>query len=68
MYKYSITSTNASSVKYGNCEICGKHATEVFHQVEGRSYQNPYEGTIHVTGNGCTNYFGHKECLESVQR
>ena len=67
-YRYRITSTGGNSIKYGNCEICGKPATEIFHQVEERSYKNSFEEVIHFTQNKCTNYFGHKECLESKQR
>lgn len=41
MYKYNLISTGESSQKYGNCDICKKHATEVFHLVEEKEYFNP---------------------------
>lgn len=66
MYKYKITSTGESSQKYGNCEICGKHATEVFSQSEERKYI--FEGEEHWTHHKCNSYFGHEECLISQRR
>lgn len=68
MYKYKISSTSSNSTKYGNCEICGKPATEVFHQIEEREFFDPITNTESYTHNKCTSYFGHKECLESKQR
>ena len=61
-YKYAINSTGGSSAKYGNCEVCGKHASEVFLQIEERKYS---EGYTHFK---CNSYFGHRECLESKRR
>ena len=37
-YRYRIQSTGASSHKYGPCEVCGKHVSEVFSQIEQRWY------------------------------
>ena len=70
MYRYNLKSTEDSSSKYGNCDICGKHATEVFHQMEERHYKIEHEGQIYEgwTKHNCNNYFGHRECLESKQR
>ena len=61
-YKYKLISREESSAKYGPCEICGKHVSEVFHQIESRKYEDGY------TYAGCKDYFGHKKCLESKQR
>ena len=77
IYRYRLISTNSNSQKYGNCEICRKPATEVFHQTEERLYLHPL-GVDHQdpdapTGYGwtrhqCSDVFGHKECLEHKQR
>lgn len=69
-YRYNLSSTGESSSAYGVCEVCGKHATEVYSQSEERYYkfehnEKVYEGWTH---NKCKDYFGHKECLESKQR
>lgn len=37
-YRYRLISTNDSSAKYGNCEVCKKPASEIFHQIEARKY------------------------------
>lgn len=71
MYKYKLSTTNKNSADYGNCEVCGKHCTEVFHQTEERQYTIERDNTIiheGYTQNQCKNLFGHKECLESLRR
>lgn len=71
MYRYNLLSTNESSQKYGNCEVCGKHATEVFLQSEERYYTIERDGNIIYKGwtqNKCKNLIGHKECLLNKQR
>jgi RNA polymerase-binding transcription factor DksA len=67
-YRYVLKSTNDSSMKYGVCEVCGQHVSEVFHQIEERHYTIDslnYEGW---TQHDCNSYFGHEECLKSKQR
>lgn len=49
-----VKSTGSSSAKYGKCEICGQHASEVFCQ------RYVYNHAIHHT-------FGHDECLKHGQ-
>ena len=49
MYRYDLNSTEESSNKYGNCYICGKHATEVFHQTEEKQYFNPVTQQLSFT-------------------
>lgn len=54
--KYRLSSTEGSSHKYGVCEECKKHVTEVFLISIHKEYQPnqfTHQGTI----------FGHKECL-----
>jgi hypothetical protein len=65
-YRYNLNSTNDSSAKYGNCEVCDKHAPEVWSQVQERSYVRP-DGTLSWTQSECHNLFGHHECLLSKQ-
>lgn len=65
-YRYKISSTGGNSQKYGNCEICGEHATEVFSQSEERQFT--FEGKEHWTNHKCNSYFGHEECLISKRR
>ncbi len=60
-YVYRIGTTGHSSARLGVCEVCGEHATEVFFQVEGMTFDN--DGVIAVTHYECTNLFGHRECL-----
>jgi hypothetical protein len=63
LYRYRLISTGCSSARYGNCEICGEHCAEIFHQVEERQYK-PGRFTRHQ----CSDLWGHKECLKSSRR
>jgi hypothetical protein len=65
-YRYRITSTDASSSRYGNCEVCGNHVTEVHYQVEERYYIQGSESGW--TRYKCHSLFGHKECLLNSQK
>lgn len=62
-YRYRLITTGDSSAKYGPCEVCGKVATEVFHQTEDREYE-PGQ----FTGHECKSLFGHRECLMGARR
>lgn len=72
-YKYELKSMGASSDRYGNCKVCGKHATEMFRQVEQMRIEaedcvegdNPEDSWTHYN---CHDLFGHEECLKSKQR
>ena len=66
-YRYRVKSLEASSIKYGPCEVCGKHATEMFLQIEQRQYRKP-NGEISYTGYGCRDMFGHYDCLVKARR
>lgn len=59
--RYRLSSTGGSSAKFGPCEVCGGHATEVFQQVEERAYSGGW------TQHECRRLFGHETCL-TVQR
>lgn len=82
LHRYTISSTRASSHKYGPCSVCDKHASEVFRQTEEREY-DPANGApkdyaedaaaykggdLGWTHEGCRSLLGHMECLESVRR
>ena len=69
IYHYRISSTHSNSDKYGVCEICKKHASEVFMQSEQRDYLNPITNEISQTYADCRPHtFGHEQCLLSIQR
>jgi len=57
-YTYRLTSMDESSAKYGLCEVCGKHCSEVWYQAEMRS------GSYY----GCRSFFGCKDCLIAQRR
>jgi len=57
-HRYRLSSTNASSDKFGKCECCEKYASEMFQLAIEEKYNNIYLGSKHV--------FGHSECLQSL--
>lgn len=67
-YKYRMSSTGFSSKKYGKCEVCGQHVSEVFLQVEQRKYFDTINNKKSYTHHGCKDYFGHKDCLIKQRR
>ena len=64
-YRYKIISTMGNSAQFGNCQICKKHASEVFHQIEEYNFGVDEEKWTYAR---CFDYFGHKECLQKKQR
>lgn len=62
VYKYKLISTHDNSSKYGNCEVCGKYASEVFHQIEAMKIEDGW------TYANCHNKFGHEQCLISLRK
>lgn len=66
-YHYRIDTTSGSSEQYGKCEVCGKHASEVFVQQESREYTRP-DGTEGLTQAYCKMLFGHENCLTASRR
>lgn len=54
--KYQLKSLNESSAKFGACEICNKHVSEVFLQAKLEEYK---PGSYMDKGT----QFGHKQCL-----
>jgi len=68
VYRYRIRSTGDSSRKYGNCEICDQHASEMFIQVEERQYFNLGKSEQGWTQYKCKTSFGHYDCLVNGRR
>lgn len=68
MYRYKLTSTGHSSARYGPCEICDTHVSEVFIQTEQRQFSVPGVVENGWTGYQCFTHFGHESCLKSKQR
>ena len=67
-YRYRLSNWNASSKKYGKCEVCGNEVSEVYHQVEERKYFNELDQEYSYTQHNCKNLVGHKNCLISKRR
>ncbi len=63
LYRYAIRRLNAGSGKYGPCEVCRTHASEMFYQMEERQFH--YNGKRHWTSHECHSRFGHESCLIS---
>ena len=69
VYHYKLTSTHSNSYKYGVCEICKKHVSDVFVQSEQRDFFSPVENKIMRTFADCRPHaFGHEQCLRSIRR
>ena len=63
-YAYNLKSTGDSSDKYGPCEICHSHTSEVFAQSEMREYQ-----AGQFTYHQCRpRSYGHESCLIGIRR
>ena len=61
MKRYRLIPTGYSSQRYGPCEVCKQPATEVFHQIEERTY------VLGWTRYKCHDLFGHKQCLVAAR-
>lgn len=70
--KYRLTSLGYSSERFGVCEVCKKHVSDVHYQVEEQYYHHvaraDYPGHSGWTHSGCHSYFGHEECLRGKRR
>ena len=64
-YTYRIRSTGESSSRYGPCEVCREHCSDVHLQVELRFYSHEHNGERYegLTRHGCHTLFGHAACL-----
>lgn len=70
IYQYRLRSTGHSSARYAPCEVCKRHAPEVYIQAEMR-FISWTDGTEHHEGwtyHECRPHtFGHKHCLVKLQ-
>ena len=62
-FTYRLKQLEASSAKYGHCEVCGKFVPDVY--LQSKQHERKIAGEIHIINDTAT--FGHKECLESIQ-
>lgn len=70
LYRYATRQLNATSAKYGQCEVCKEPVSDVFHQLEQRRYLvvKPARVRAGWTGHECNNLFGHEHCLVSRRK
>lgn len=61
-FVYRMKNTRASSEKFGPCEVCGKHADNIYLLTEMQPFLRA-NGTQGIAHNSMT--FGHKDCLAS---
>ena len=66
-YRYEIVDTGYGSHVLGPCEVCGKHASTIYHQIKRRVYTRP-DGSAGLTHDGCRDIFGHEVCLVKMRR
>lgn len=64
-FRYEIRSLKASSVKFGNCEVCGQHVSETFSQWEFEWMGFDDDDCDWVSKNI---RFGHETCLLSIRK
>jgi hypothetical protein len=64
-HRYKIKAIGASSARYGNCEVCQKHVSDVYLQTHETSYRNPITGATGWQYAG--DAFGHEACLMSIR-
>jgi hypothetical protein len=62
VHVFRLTETEFSSKKYGACEICKQHASEVF--IQAHYIQNPKGGWRMADD---SSIFGHKDCLTGTR-
>ena len=66
-YQYTLIAKRHSSASYGPCEVCKSPASEVYHQTERRQYTRS-DGSTGWSHEGCTDTFGHRDCLLALRR
>ncbi|ARM86149.1 hypothetical protein [Marinobacter salarius] len=67
-YQYTVIHKKHNSAHYGNCEVCANPVGEMYHQTERREYERANGKGTGWTHFGCTDKFGHLECLHSIRR
>lgn len=66
MSLFELKTTGHSSSRYGVCEVCGTHASEVFTLMQSRRSIFPHPVTGQTFLIGGNSIFGHKECLKKI--
>jgi len=64
--KYQIRSTGYSSDRFGACECCGKHVSEVFILNHQMRYDDPELGPSWTYYGNIGMKFGHEACLKRL--
>jgi hypothetical protein len=68
LYRYQLTRQKHTDGRYGFCEVCGKPAPVIHHQVEQRRYTRQSEVGHGWTETDCSDSFGHADCLSNLRR
>lgn len=66
MNRYKLYRTNRSSAYLGNCEVCRKFCSEVYHLIEEKEYIRADSQKKSWTRFKCLDLYGHEECLKKV--
>lgn len=66
-YQYTLINKQHNSLAYGVCEVCGTPVSTVYHQTERRQYTRN-DGSTGWTHDGCSDTFGHLQCLMDIRR
>ena len=64
---YRLKSLEDSSHKYGQCEVCGRHSSEIFLQSERRRTVFYADGKKYDFTKKENYVAGHKECLLAIR-
>jgi hypothetical protein len=73
VYRYRMKATGQSSARLGACEICGQHASDVYHLIGERLYERTYRphrapDRFGWTRHECAAIFGHFDCLAARRK
>ncbi|MDD1493951.1 hypothetical protein DF016_36800 [Burkholderia stagnalis] len=68
--RYRLKHTGQSSDRLGACEVCNRHASEVFHLTGAMLYERAAKpdsdpGRFGWTHHKCVDVFGHRDCVTS---
>ncbi|MEX4004171.1 hypothetical protein AB4Y38_35405 [Paraburkholderia sp. EG285A] len=69
--RYRLVNLGYSSERYGVCEVCAEHVSEVHYQTHERLFMDRHATPDHPHRFGWTNVsgtFGHRTCLERARK
>lgn len=66
IYKYRLVNEHRNSDIFGNCEVCGGYASEMWYMTEANAYFDPLNMSLAWTYYNCRDYWGHHDCLVAV--